>query len=175
MAHLVEHRKQLAQQMDQIGQEHDILKQDLTRNTHDHPLMSHVNQWEQRSIEMIRIVANQARTDIQRWIQQAKVNLNKSVDSLTKEFKMRREEDSYTEKDLERWLKQLREVRHQLDQPSSIVIENDPEKSPLQMIKVKQKRKCEYENKNIRRKIEMLMMNMFRTERSCTTVFACEI
>lgn len=52
---------------------------------------------------MICAVANQARADIDQWVQQAKVNLNQSVDSLARELQLQRAEDAYTEKDLERW------------------------------------------------------------------------
>ena len=138
--HFIEHRHHLAKQMDQIVQDRNILKEDLTGNSRDHPLISHVNEWEQKSLKMICEVAKQARTDIQRWVQQARSNLNRSLDGLTEELKVRREEDNYTEKDLDRWIEQLQKLRQQLDQPSSIALQNDPEKPPLQMIKIKQNR-----------------------------------
>ena len=141
MPHLNEHRQQLAHQMEEVVQDHDMLKQDLTRDSPNHPLIVHVNQWEQRSIEMIRAVAQQARADIDQWVQQAKININKSVDSLARELQLQREEDAYTEKDLERLKQQLQELRNQLDKPSTITVENDGAKEPLQMIKVRQKRK----------------------------------
>ena len=140
MDHFVGHRQQLAEQMDQIIEDRDIIEGDLAETSKDHPLISHVDQWERKSVDMIHDVAEQARADIQQWAQQTKIKLNSSVERLTQELRARQEEDTYMEKDLERWIKQLQDFRQQLDKPSSISIVKDQKKPPLQLIKVKQNR-----------------------------------
>lgn len=141
MPHFTEHRQQLAQRMDGIGQDHDLLKQDLTRDSDVLPSISRINEWEEKSIKMIRVAASQARADIQHLMQKTKNAINKSVDTLTQELRHLREAEGYTEQDLDRWSQQLQDLRNQLLKPPTIHIENDQKISSWPMIKVTHKSK----------------------------------
>ena len=137
--HFNEHRQLLTQQMEHVVQDRNTLKEDLDGNCKAHPLISDVDRWEQQSIKTIRNVANQARVEIETWLQKTKDTLNKSVSDMAEELKRRREEEDYTEKDLERWKEQLKKLRNDFEKPSNIGLVNDEKNTPLCMIKIKQK------------------------------------
>lgn len=134
---LAEHRQQLAQQLEQRVQDHNGIKQDVARNTQDHPLMLRIAEWKQKSVDMINRVANQCRTDVETYIQQVKSSTDKELEKLAQDIKRRNADDDYTEKDLKRWAEELKAIRNELERPTMASIENDETKSPLQLITVK--------------------------------------
>jgi len=135
--HFIEHRQELSQQMDNIGQEHDVFRRDLTYEPGTHPLIARINQWEQESITKIQTAANSARTDLQQSLDKAKNSLNTSVSTMAQELQSNRESDDYTELDIKRWTNQLQEFRKMLDNPTTINVDygNDT-RSIIRLIKV---------------------------------------
>src|SRR5437763_729331 len=81
--HFVEHRQELSQQMDNIGQEHDLLRRDMNYEKSTHSLFAHIDQWEQETIKMVQECAKKARIDLQQLLNQTKNELKMSVDRLT--------------------------------------------------------------------------------------------
>ena len=51
--HFIEHRQDLSQQMDNIGQEYDIFKRDLSQQNMNQILFTQIDKWEKESIEKI--------------------------------------------------------------------------------------------------------------------------
>ncbi len=135
--HFIEHRQELSQQMDNIGQEHDVLRRDLTHEQGTHALLARINQWEQESIAKIQTTAKSARTHLQQLLNKAKNNLKTSVSKMTEELQSSRESDDYTELDIKKWTNQLQELRDMLDNPTTIDVdyENDT-RSVISLIKV---------------------------------------
>ncbi|CAF1239143.1 unnamed protein product [Rotaria sordida] len=135
--HFIEHRQELSQQMDSIGQEHDILCRDLTHEQYTHSLLARINQWEQESIIKIQIAAKLARNDLQQLLDTAKNNLKKLISKITEELQSSRESDDYTEKDIKKWTVQLEEFRKTLNTPTTINFdyENDTQ-STIRLIKI---------------------------------------
>jgi len=136
--HFNEHHQELVQWMENITQDRNKLKEEIDGDCNDHPLMSQIDQWEEKAIETIRTVAKQARAEIKQCVRKNKDTLEKKVEDLTEELKRRREDDDYAEKELERWEKQLKDLRDNFEKPSSMKLEEDRQNSPLYMIKVKQ-------------------------------------
>ncbi|CAF3949412.1 unnamed protein product [Rotaria sp. Silwood1] len=97
--HFVEYRQELSQQIDQIGQEHDLLRQDLSREENIDSFLVRIDQWEQESIKTIQICAQNARTTFQQLHNQTKNELKISFDKLTQEIRDYRESYDYTEID----------------------------------------------------------------------------
>src|SRR5689334_16342849 len=91
--HFIEHRQELSQQMDNIGQEHDVLQRDLTSEHGTHPLLARINQWEQESIEKIQTAAKSARLGLQKLLNEAKNSLKISISKMTEELQSSRESD----------------------------------------------------------------------------------
>jgi gas vesicle protein len=135
--HFIEHRQELSEHIDNIGQEHDVLRRDLTNEQGIHPLLARINQWEQESIIKIQIAAKSARTDLQQLLSKTKNNLKTSVSKMTEELQSSRESDDYTELDIKKWTNQLQGFRKMLDSPTSVKIdyENDL-RSAIRLIKV---------------------------------------
>ena len=149
LKHLNEHRQELSREMDHLTQQHDELHQDLISTDDDqHPSFIRINNWEQRSIERIRQVARDVRQSVKEHLNTNKRKLQRSLNEITTELRSSRENEDYTENELQRWLNQLKEIRQQLFQSSTIEINHDGddflEKIPLITLKKrKEKRKSE--------------------------------
>jgi hypothetical protein len=135
--HFIEHRQELSQQMDDIGQEHDLLRRDFNYENNTHSLLAQIDQWEQESIKIIQAVAKKARADLQQQFDQTKNELKVSVDKLTEEIRACRESDDYTEIDIQKWMEHLKELRQTIENPSAIttVCDNNTT-SAISLIKV---------------------------------------
>ncbi|CAF4733406.1 unnamed protein product [Rotaria sp. Silwood1] len=129
--HLLEHREELSVQMDQVGQEHDLLQRDLISEKSIHPLVTLINKWEKTSIENIRVAAQDARDDLQKYLDRTNIQVKTTLLSINKELQVSRESDDYTELDLIRWMQQLAELREMLEKPSTIDFIDDDRTQPL--------------------------------------------
>jgi len=135
--HFIEHRQELSQQMDNIGQKHDVLHKDLTHEQSTHPLLTRINQWEQECITKIQTAAKSARTDLQQLLDKAKNNLNTSVSKMTEELQSSRDSDDYTEVDIKKWTDQLQKFCMMLDSPTTVNIDYDNDaRSVIRLIRV---------------------------------------
>ncbi|CAF1028721.1 unnamed protein product [Adineta steineri] len=135
--HFLEHRQDLSQQMEYIGQEHDVIQRDLTHEQDTHFLITRINQWEQESITKIQIAAQSARTNLQQLLNRPKNNLQTSVSKITEELQSSRELDDYTELDIKRWTDQLQEFRKILDAPIPVNIDYEKDsRSAVRLIKI---------------------------------------
>lgn len=120
--HFVEHRQELSQKMEDIGQEHDLLRRDIHNETNINSLSKCIDQWEQEAIKTIQTTARKARIDLQQLLNQTKNELQISVDRLTEELRTCRESDDYTEVDIQKWVERLKELRQMIENPSHINI-----------------------------------------------------
>jgi uncharacterized UBP type Zn finger protein len=142
--HFIEHRQELATQMDHVGQQHDLLQRDLTTENIEHPLLSRIDDWEQTSIQKIRKAAEEARLNLRKHLDNTNLDniknqLKTSLDQLTKDFQSSRETDDYTEIELKKWIEQLEELRRQLEKPSTIeMIDDDSTPSMIRLIQFKE-------------------------------------
>ncbi|CAF0967912.1 unnamed protein product [Adineta ricciae] len=135
--HFIEHRQELAQQMEYIGQEHDVLQRDLTHDHSKHALLTRINQWEQESLTKIQIAAQAARTTLQQLLNRPKNNLQVSISKVTEELQSSRELDDYTELDIKRWTDQLQEFRKILDCPIPVNLEYEKDsRSAIRLLKI---------------------------------------
>ncbi|CAF3320039.1 unnamed protein product [Rotaria socialis] len=138
--HADEHRQELTDQVETLGQEHDILQRDINNETTHHPLLSRIDTWERESINKIQQVANQARHDLNKFIGQTKQSLKMTMDRLKSELQMSREAEDYTELDLKKWIDQLTQIRLDLEKSMSLYHlngdVNDDQKSIIHFISV---------------------------------------
>jgi phosphoribosylaminoimidazole-succinocarboxamide synthase len=64
--HVVEHRKTLHHQLDEIIVEHDTLHQTIIENKgQNHPLIIFIDEWEQKSIKTIQQIAQETRQKVE--------------------------------------------------------------------------------------------------------------
>jgi hypothetical protein len=135
--HFGEHRQELSQQMDDIGQEHDLLRRDMIYERSAQSFLERINQWEQETIRMVQASAQKARMDLQQVLEQTKNESKIAVDRLTEELRACRESDNYTELEINKWTEQLRELRQIIENLSSINIEcGNSTASVIPLIKV---------------------------------------
>ena len=126
--HLLEHRQELSQQMDALTLEHDELSENFTIDPNDyqqHPLLTRVDRWESNSIERIKTVANDVRSQLRDFLIETKTKLRQSFDDIAHELQESRRLETYTETDLAKWTNQLKQLREQLDKPPMIKMMND--------------------------------------------------
>jgi hypothetical protein len=135
-AHAGVHRQELSQQMDNIGQEYDIIRRDLGQQDLNKTLLTQIDTWEKQSIEKIQSIAEIARADLKRLNEESTHRLSDFMNKLAEEFHLKRQNDEYAEGDLDRWMKQLEEFRKELEKPSEIQLSEDTS-SFLHFIKIK--------------------------------------
>lgn len=136
--HIIEHRQELAIELDNVGQEHDVLRRDLTQENLEHPLLIRINEWEQEAITKIQGVAEVARVDLRKILDQNKNELKTSVDKMTNEMQACREMDDYTETDLIKWTEELKQLRHLLDTQLIIqIVDNEDKTISIPTIKIR--------------------------------------
>ena len=137
--HFNEHRQELSTEIDHLGEEHDLLQRDLSQNDNPHDLLACINDWEQKSIVKIQTAAEQARMDIQKYVDYHRQQIQINLRQITSELKSSRESDDYTEIDLKKWLEQMKEIQEMLHKPSNVrLIDDIDQQSVIHLIRVTQ-------------------------------------
>ena len=138
--------KNFQTEMDNIGQEYDLLRRDLIRDDNEiHPALHRINIWEQESISKIHRIAQQVRHDLQQCLNENKNQIQTLCNKLTAELFSCRESGDYTETDFKLWTDQLAELRKTFEKlPIIDVINDNKTLIPIQMIKIKEKTDAYY-------------------------------
>jgi len=136
--HVIEHRQELANQLDGIMQEHDLLQQELGRSSDEHFLLQKINQWEKESTTKIQIAAETARVDLREMIEKSKKQFSKACNDIAVILRNSREADDFSENDLSRWMQQLEELKLEITSSSSIQLIED-ERSAIHLITIREK------------------------------------
>ena len=135
--HFVEHRQELSQQMDNIAQEYDLLRQGINYESNVDPILKQIDQWEKETMEKIQAHARKVRQDVSQLFERRQNELKISVNKLTTELRTCRESENFTELDMNKWTKELKRLRDQTQNSATINIErvNDTT-SDIGLIKV---------------------------------------
>ena len=123
--HLLEHRQQLSQQLDEIQMTRDLLRQTLTEhsnNSQTHPLIDQINRWEQDSINIIRKTAEEVRQLMRNYTTEHLSEMEKKLNELTAQLTESREENDFMEGDLQQWNQKLTQMNEELLEPSNIKV-----------------------------------------------------
>lgn len=146
MKHLLEHRQELSQRMEAVTLERDQLHQNVTNKTPCHlfSLLTRVNRWESRSIEGIKRVANEVRLELEKTLDDVDKTIGGALRQISQELQEQRQTDRYTEIELNKWMRQLKELRKQLEKPTKIemMYDQDEETStriPLIQLRIVQR------------------------------------
>ncbi len=141
--HVDQHRQELSEQLNSIGQEYDVLKRDISTRGIERTLLTQIDSWEKEAIEAIQDIAKTIRTDAKRVTEKTMNQLLNLMNELWNELSSSRLNDEYTEDDLDRWMKQLKEFRKQVENPSKIGLLEDISSFlyPLKNISLDGKRK----------------------------------
>lgn len=135
--HVIEHRQQLALQLEHIMQEHDCIQQDIVLQRDNHPSFQQIDQWEKESIMKIQEVAEKARVDLRQIVQSSCERLTKTCRDIAMNLRSAQEAENFSEVDLTRWTQQLNDLKSQIQSPTPIDIpkEND---SSIRFIRINQ-------------------------------------
>jgi len=124
--HVDEHRQKLGLEFDGIMQEYDLFKQELQQpSATKNSLLKKIDKWEKYSIIKIQTAAETARKNLQKFLEQPKERLTKVCHDVTQNIRSSREADDFSEHDLDRWKKQLKELQLELESPSSAKLIQD--------------------------------------------------
>lgn len=131
MKHFNEHRQQLTGDMENLFQQHDQFFETLTKDlVCDHPLLLSINQWESKSIEQIKRMADDVRIEIRDHLNRAKTQMQNTLHRVSEQLKESRETEDFTEVELKKWKNALQELRQELDTQSNLKLDRDENLSP---------------------------------------------
>ncbi|CAF2709655.1 unnamed protein product [Rotaria sp. Silwood2] len=136
-SHFIDHRQNLDDEMGHVNQQQDYLYKSLTENNFVHPILSHIDDWEQSSIRKIHEAADKARIDLEAFMIEMKSELKQSLLEIKSELELSREADNYTEIELKNWTEQLEKLRRMFEKPPAIEIVHDHAQSPIRIIQRK--------------------------------------
>ena len=145
--HFIEHRHELAVTIDGIGQEHDLLQRDIIQENRAQSLLSHIDDWEQKSIKKVQDVAEKARNDVRESTEHSKQRLQATLRHVTEQLQSSRVLDDYTEVDLDKWIEQLKEIRQLLEKTLPMEISED-DSTQLIICRIHVKQSLATQNKN---------------------------
>jgi hypothetical protein len=126
--HSIDHRNDLSKQLEEIEMTHDVAYKTLiqqTQNLREHSLIQKIDQWEYQSIEKIRQMADEVRSQLFKGITEHTSNIKKKLQDLSDELRQAREDNDYLEGDLQQWMEKLEELKLELLNPVNIGIQED--------------------------------------------------
>ncbi|UJR10844.1 hypothetical protein I4U23_015032 [Adineta vaga] len=126
--HSTDHRNELSKQLDEIALTHDLIQQTLNQQTKDpqqHPLLKKINQWESKSMNKIRQMAEEIRNEVLKSSVQHTTGLKQKLQLVSSELRQGREENDFSEIDLHQWIQKLEELKNELHNPTTINIQED--------------------------------------------------
>ena len=127
--HFFKHRLHLSQQMDALDEKFGCFQQDLNQDSFENPLLTSIYAWERKSIRKTQEIAEKARNDLQEWMDNTKSEVQDSFNKINTELQSHAKSDNYTELDLDRWTKQLSELKNSLEKSPTILIVKDKKPS----------------------------------------------
>jgi hypothetical protein len=136
--HVDEHREKLSREIENLAQEHDLLRRDLNQENDAQSLIATVNTWEEESMTKIRLAAEAARTDLQQWIERNNIEVKIPFERITNELRSCQQTDDYTETDLKRWIQQLEEFRNKMEKLPNIEMNDDDDLGIIHLLKLKE-------------------------------------
>ncbi|CAF3871966.1 unnamed protein product, partial [Rotaria sp. Silwood1] len=134
--HFNDHREKLFKDLQNVFDLHDNLLQELQLTTNRASkssdsnnalaLFKQIDEWKAKTIERVSQAANEARANVERlFSRKAEYDqLKKKVDEITKELKDQQESESFVETDIDHWMKQLKQLKADLNRPSKV--DTDP-------------------------------------------------
>jgi hypothetical protein len=126
--HSIDHRNELNKQLEEVAVTHDLFQQTLNQQEEDpqqYPLIKKINQWEQKSIDIIRQTAEKARNELFKGASRDTTQVKQKLQILSNELKEGREENDFSEIDLPQWTKKLEELKEELINPTTMTVQED--------------------------------------------------
>lgn len=138
-SHLNDHRQELSQRFDGIETERDLFRQTLLEFQQDsekHALMQQIDQWEHRSMEIIRQTAEETRQLLRKNNSEFVQRLEGQLTRLTDELKRTRKEVDLDELDLIRLTTELEQLSKQLNDQANVLLVEDASRALIPHITI---------------------------------------
>ena len=113
-----------------------ILTDQNENNRNNHPLINQINQWEQKSIEKIKKIAQEQRQLIQQSILSYAQNIQTELNTLTEDMQKINKKKDFNEMALNKLKKQLNHLEEQLNHPTHIEIKQDSSATFIQKLSI---------------------------------------
>jgi hypothetical protein len=126
--HLPVHLQQLSDELDKIEMNRDVFRQTLNEQINDpknYSLIKQIDRWEEESIKRIQQTAKQCRQLLSQQTSQHIHEIEVNLTELTAQMRQIRKENDFNEIDLSQFKQKLTQLAKELDQPSSISIQQD--------------------------------------------------
>ena len=139
--HIVDHRQELSVKMDTIGQEFDLLRQELIRDGPlTHPLLARIDVWEQESIRKIQQSAQKARDDLGQYVNRSQIDIKERCKRITDELQSTRDSGDYTEVDFQSWTDQLAKLRSMAEKPLILdLVDDEKTPTPIHLVQIRER------------------------------------
>jgi hypothetical protein len=118
--HVVKHRQELTYQLEDIMQNHDLLREDIEQSSNGYFHLRKIDKWEKESIKKIQLAAETARVDLKEIIDKSKRRLTRISHDIVVDLNSSWKTDDFSENDLLRWKKQLNDLRLEIKSLYSI-------------------------------------------------------
>ncbi|CAF4731798.1 unnamed protein product, partial [Rotaria sp. Silwood2] len=126
--HSIDDRNELGKQLEEIEATRDLIQQTIiqrTENRKQHTLLKKIDQLEQESIVKIRQVAEEVRNELFKCANQLPHDVKKNLQLISNDMKIGREENDFSEIDIQQWTQKLEELKKELQNSSNISIQQD--------------------------------------------------
>lgn len=134
--HVIEHRQQLPNQLDEVIEEHDLIQHEIRQLSNKHTSFKSIDKWEKESIIRIQTAAETAREELREVIENSKERLSILCRDTIENLRSNREIGEYCENDLIRTMQQLKKLKMKLSSPLSVNLIED-KKSVIHLITIK--------------------------------------
>ncbi|CAF1053963.1 unnamed protein product [Adineta ricciae] len=139
--HVLEHRTELSTQLNGIEQEYENLKQLFKPHEkhQEHPLLSQIDVWEHDAILKIQYSAQTARDELRQLLNEYNNRMKTVLQQFSQQLRDGRQENDFTETELNQWKEQLQTIRQQFEAPADIELLQDKQTVPIYFMKVARK------------------------------------
>lgn len=134
--HVIEHRRQNSNQLDNLLEEHDLIQEELRQSSNQHSLLKSIDKWEKESIVKIQTTAEKAREELREMIENSKQKLSTVCHDILEKLHLNRKMGEFCVNDLNRAMQQLKQLKKKVESPLSVNLIED-KKSVIHLITIK--------------------------------------
>lgn len=134
--HIIEHRKQYPNQLNNLQEEHDSIQEKLRQSSNKHSLLQTIDKWEKDSIIKIQTAAETAREELREMIKDSKERISTVGRTILENLRSAHKLGNFCENDFYRAMQQLKQLKTKIELPLSVNLIED-KKSVIHLISLK--------------------------------------
>jgi len=102
----------------------------------DHPVLNEINNWECRTIDLIKQIASETRDELRRLISERNIRMDKLLIQSSLNLQHLHQEHEFIEKALIQMREQLNKIKTELETPFQIQLKEDHDRTPIYYIQL---------------------------------------